>query len=405
MCASACGRIAFDVGPCDNGFCSQNELGGDGAPVNSGLTGPLLLFQPDYQSGQPNAGQPGVEQGGVSQSYTVAIYADPSDGRTKMLVNDRLNHRVLIFNSVPRESQALPDVVVGQTDFTSGLINAGQAGPNAIGFSDNTEASVCGTGELFVTDSTNNRIMVWRQVPTSNGAPADFVIGQPDFSSNASGAGMTGFLDPHDARCVDRRLVIADRDNHRLVIYDGIPSSGSDLPTRVVGQPDFNSVALGCTATAMNNPYQLLTHNGLVYVADGSNNRILVYDDTFWTATNPPAIAVLGQVDFTHCLKNQGATTPDATTLSSPNSLTARNDVLVVTDHDNHRVVFYRLPAKSGDAGIALLGHTTWTDATLVAPPTADTLNNPKGLVFDGDFIWIGDNRNNRVLAAALPAL
>src|SRR5215510_264212 len=119
-----CGRVGFDP------QASPDEVGGDGAPLDSGLTAPVLLFQPDYQSSLANGGQPGANRNGVSEAYTIGIYRDPQDDRTKLLVNDRVNNRVLIYDHVPHQSGELPDVVVGQVDFTSGLPNAGDATPN-----------------------------------------------------------------------------------------------------------------------------------------------------------------------------------------------------------------------------------------------------------------------------------
>src|SRR5277367_3327969 len=37
-------------------------------------------------------------------------------------------------------------------------------------------------GPLFVCDTGHHRLLVWRRVPETDDAPADFLIGQPDFS-------------------------------------------------------------------------------------------------------------------------------------------------------------------------------------------------------------------------------
>ncbi|HAA31322.1 MAG TPA: hypothetical protein DCE56_30950, partial [Cyanobacteria bacterium UBA8553] len=38
-------------------------------------------------------------------------------------------------------------------------------------------------GRLFVADTGNRRVLVWNQLPDSNGQPADLVLGQPDMRS------------------------------------------------------------------------------------------------------------------------------------------------------------------------------------------------------------------------------
>lgn len=399
--AAGC-RLSFE--PCGDParVCLANELGASGGPVDTGLAAPVLLFQPDYASMAPDLGG-AVQRGGVDEVYSLGVYIDPAAGRTKLFVNDRLNNRVLIFSGVPERSGALPDVVVGQVDFTSGAANAGQAGPNAVGLSDPTDVNVCGTGELLVSDAGNHRVLVWRHVPEVSGTPADFVLGQPDFATAVDGTGPATFGRPYAAQCIDRRLFVTEHENSRILIYDPVPSDGSALPAHVIGQPDFTTKGAGCSATQLaNEVYEIEHHDGRYYVADGGNHRVLVYDESFATGNGTP-IAVLGQADFTSCAINRGAAVPDAATLHYPNGVAARDDVLAVSDHENRRIVFYRLPVATGDAAFAVLGQASLGEAVMKVPPDAASLSRTKGLVFDGDFMWTTDVDNNRVVAMRLP--
>jgi hypothetical protein len=400
--ATGC-RLSFE--PCGDParVCLANELGASGGPVDTGLAAPVLLFQPDYASMAPDLGG-AVQRGGVDEVYSLGVYEDPAAGRTKLFVNDRLNNRVLIFSDVPERSGVVPDVVVGQIDFTSGAVNAGQTGPNAVGLDDPTDVNVCGTGEMFVSDANNHRVLVWRHVPEVSGTPADFVLGQPDFTTATLGTGPATFARPYAAQCIDRRLFVIDHDNSRILIYDPIPTSGDTLPAYVIGQPDFTSSTPGCSATQLSiEAYEIVHHDGRYYVADGGNHRVLVYDDSFATGNSTP-LAVLGQADFTSCAINRGAAAPDAATLHYPNGVAARDDVLAISDHENRRIVFYRLPAATGDAAFAELGQASLDEAAMKVPPDAASLSRTKGLVFDGDFIWTTDVDNNRVVAMRLPA-
>ena len=38
---------------------------------------------------------------------------------------------------------------------------------------------------IAVADTDNNRVLIWSTIPTSNGVPADVVVGQPDFTHNS----------------------------------------------------------------------------------------------------------------------------------------------------------------------------------------------------------------------------
>ncbi|MEM3751741.1 MAG: hypothetical protein QXM65_02135, partial [Candidatus Bathyarchaeia archaeon] len=45
---------------------------------------------------------------------------------------------------------------------------------------------------LFVADTCNNRVLIWNSIPTTNYAPADIVVGQPNFTSSVSRGGQNG---------------------------------------------------------------------------------------------------------------------------------------------------------------------------------------------------------------------
>ncbi len=165
---------------------SANDFGGSGVVLNTTIAAPFVLFQNDSISRLINRDGGAVKSNGVNNIYSLGAYVDPNDSnRVKLFVNDRLNHRVLIFNTIPQDATALPDVVVGQADFLSGTANAG-VGTSAAGFNENVHMSVCSNGKMLVSDRNNNRVLVYNQVPTANGTAADFVIGQPDFLTNTA---------------------------------------------------------------------------------------------------------------------------------------------------------------------------------------------------------------------------
>ena len=69
------------------------------------------------------------------------------------------------------------DIVIGQPDFetkNSVLSGASLNQPGPVTVSGN---------QLYISDSRNHRILRYHQIPSLNGATADFVIGQTDFIS------------------------------------------------------------------------------------------------------------------------------------------------------------------------------------------------------------------------------
>jgi hypothetical protein len=73
---------------------------------------------------------------------------------------------------------------------------------------------------------------------------------------------------------------------------------------------------------------------------------------------------------------------------------------LFVADTSNHRIVVYNAPFSTGQSGVAFLGQPDGTsdDANQGGSPASNTLYTPTGLSWDGSFLWVADQANNRVL-------
>jgi hypothetical protein len=80
------------------------------------------------------------------------------------------------------------------------------------------------SGKFYVVDTDNNRILVWNSRPTTNGQPADHVIGQNDFTSKLANMGsstpsMISLSRPVDVNEYDAvRIVISDYNNRRTLV-------------------------------------------------------------------------------------------------------------------------------------------------------------------------------------------
>ena len=379
-----------------------NDFGGSGVVLNSSIAAPFVLFQNDSVSRLVNRDGGAVKPNGVNDIYSLGAYVDPNDSnRVKLFVNDRLNHRVLIFNTIPHDATALPDVVLGQADFASGTPNAG-AGTSAVGFNENVHMSVCSNGKMFVSDRNNNRVLVYNQVPTVNGTAADFVIGQPDFVTNTSATTATGLNHPYATYCMANKLFVVEQGNHRILVFDPIPTASNPIASYVIGQPDMGTGTPGCTEGKLNSPYEILRHGDTFFIADGGNQRVLEFD-TIPTTTGATATAVLGQTTFTSCLQNKGNALPSASSLAWPNGLAAQGNLLAVSDHTNNRTMLFDLPVITNQSASKQLGQPDFVTATNVTPPTASSVTTTKGLIFDQQYIWIGDGGNHRLAVIPLP--
>ncbi len=102
------------------------------------------------------------------------------------------------------------------------------------------------SGRLIVCDSGNHRVLIWNRLPTADGIPADVVLGQPDFETEGPAAGGRGPANglhlPTGVLVVDDRLVVADAWHHRVLVWNGVPTRSDTPPDYAIGQSDLHAV-------------------------------------------------------------------------------------------------------------------------------------------------------------------
>ena len=103
------------------------------------------------------------------------------------------------------------------------------------------------------------------------------------------------------------------------------------------------------------------------------------------------------------CLQNKGNALPSDSSLAFPNALAAKGNLLAVSDHTNNRTMFFDLPIMTNQSASKQIGQPDFVTATNVTPPTASSVTTTKGLIFDQQYIWIGDGGNHRLAVIPLP--
>ncbi len=281
-----------------------------------------------------------VTQKNISQPLGVI-----SDGKS-LFVADNGGRRLLIWRSIPTTNGTLADVVLGQANFTSSTnINPPtQRSTNGI-----RGIATC-SEKLFSVNRNHNVILAWNTIPTTNNAPGDFVIGQPNFtSSTANNGGISArtLSSPEKAVCAGGRFYVADSSNNRVLIWNKIPTTNFEPADVVLGQPDFisnNSNNGGVSARSMDSPQDLISDGKSLFIADQNNNRVLIWKSVP-TKNGQPADFVIGQSDF-H-LKDAGVSQRQC----AASSVTFNGKQLFVGDTTNRRILIFNL---SGESGIEL---------------------------------------------------
>lgn len=325
------------------------------------------------------------------------IYDIHSDG-TSLVVADKSNNRVLIWNTLPKDPMQPADVIIGQPDHKTNT-------PNYSGLKANTlsgpRSARIFNKKLIVSDTDNHRILIWNKIPTSDFASPDLIWGQADGTSNAPNAGGAvsplSLASPDFADVLNGNLVVSDTNNHRVLIFDGLPDDATTPPDRVLGQVNLSSNSTNGTNSAsrktLKSPMGISFKNGQFFLADSGNNRVLVWN-TFPSINAQDADIVIGQVNFTATSSN----TTDKN-FNSPRRVSAIGNLLYVSDTSNHRFLTFNLATLSdGISATNVIGQPNFSDS-LVRNPGDDFLTtNPTSVFTDGRRLAVADYNKNRVL-------
>jgi hypothetical protein len=308
-------------------------------PTTSHQPADVVLGQPDFYSEGPNRNRTNIRNGFFLPT-SVAVF------RGKLFVADAWNHRILVWNSIPLNSDVEPDYAIGQPDLSSGEPNQGKDVSAATLYWPYGMAFI--NGRFYVADTGNRRVLVWSNLPASN-QPADIVLGQDDFSQNREnrnvGVGPSSFRWPHALAGTSNVLYAADAGNHRILGWRPAPST--DRPADfVLGQPSFDSASefpyAKQSAQKLRFPYDIACNDEILAVSDTANNRILLWNSQLPQAASAPAIAVLGQPDFASNGENHWKAVSNQT-LCWPYGICLHESTLAVADSGNNRVMIWDL--------------------------------------------------------------
>jgi hypothetical protein len=356
----------------------------------------------DVVLGQPDLSTTPADYGGVGPATFRGSNGVASDG-TRLIVGDRFNHRVMIWNTFPTTNFEPADVVLGQPDFNTVTENTGGITARSM-----TEPQVwLGGGKLFVADRSNYRVLIWNTIPTVSNAPADLVLGQPDMVTampNNGGLSATSISDPGRGWVDGTRLFVPDLANHRVLIWSTLPVTNNAPADLVLGQATLltngpNNSTAEVNAVGMSQPFSVWASGNLVAVADYGNHRVLVWN-TAITASGQAADVVLGQPDATSNMANAGGEVSGAT-MANPDGVSGDGTRLVVSDRFNHRIlVFSPLPTATGAAASFALGQPDLVSNRInhPGPVAADSLAGPTAFAQLGERFATADAENARVL-------
>ncbi|MEQ8704432.1 MAG: hypothetical protein RIC19_10955 [Phaeodactylibacter sp.] len=324
----------------------------------------------------------------------------------KLLIADTGQNRVFIWNEMPTQSHQEPDVVLGQIEKTDTDRNAGGKVtastlmyPSGL-WSDGNRVVVC--------DAWNHRVLIWNQWPTTNGQPADIVLGQPDFNHNqpnVEGVGSTPSARslnwPYGIDFSGGKLFVADTGNRRVLVYNQFPTEHFAAADQLIGKQHFTDRDYDHTQPIW--PYSVkVGPGGEIAITDTQYYRVLLFENL--AAATDPATSpiIIGQAEIDGNGQNQFRWFPEANTLNWCYDTAFYKNGLYVADTGNSRVLrFDTLPHQNNQPASSLLGQATFNlgiENRNSIKASQHSLYWPFHLTIDEGILAIADTGNHRVV-------
>ncbi|ETR71488.1 MAG: hypothetical protein OMM_02452 [Candidatus Magnetoglobus multicellularis str. Araruama] len=343
-----------------------------------------MLGQPDFTTNSA-----GTTQNKMNQPHSV--WLDP-EGR--LWVADYSNHRVLRFDDAASKANgANADAVIGQANITSATPGLSQSSFNlAVGvFVNNSDC-------LFVADFGNNRVLRFDNASLkSNGANADSVLGQTDFVSNTSLSSETNIESSiHGIMDNIGRLYLSDFTGNRVLIYNDVLNKTNGAPAdHILGQPDFTSNTAnngGISGRTLYSPHWLYfdNTNHHLWIGEYSNNRVLRF--TMMAKTAPVVSLIIDStmdedtvsngISFTATDINEQALT--ITYTSSDTSLISASEITFSGPQVSSNGGVYTITTSSGISSVTLtvIPETNQAGTALITI----TVTDPDGMATSDSF-------------------
>ncbi len=320
-------------------------------PVTTNMPSAEIVFgQVDFDSKRPNMGST-AKANTLSSPYGVAVY------NGDLWVSDQSNNRILRYDNAHLITSNAPDAnaVLGQSSFVTSLSGSDTSRtstfyPRGLALDSN--------GNLFVTLYGRRGINRFDKAKSkANGAPADGLLGRSSFSASLSKA-----YPPSADRIVDGlgmavdkegRLFVADWGYNRVLWFNNAAQKEIGASADgVLGQRDFVSNDTATSQTGLFVPRGIaISPQGRLFVGDGFNNRVLIYNKAGHSGNGAPADYVIGQPDFVTKTYHYGAAN-----MKNPTGLALTPDGhLFVTHYDYSRVMIYIGTDDSGPTSVSEL--------------------------------------------------
>jgi len=314
-------------------------------------------------------------------------------------------------------------------------------GPKVINFDNTAPGGITSDGRyLYVSDTNNNRILVFDLKNLTDQAEAINVIGQENESLRIPSSDTKGLYRPVGIATDGKWLFIADSGNERLVIYNlttqqpvlmlGKPNSNVTVPIIEFPYTQIDDLAWdgeklyatvrgsnvvviienlleilnsenksdskielsvlgvegvsGCSKNLFNSPVGLDVDDKYLYVADRLNGRVLIWDKS--KLSDP--MFVLGYEDFNCEIDVED---PSGNINVGNYDVASNGEYLFVDDGRGRVLVFERDNLSNGALASFVIGRSEISDLSARQVPTKSETAVPRGLFADETYLYVAD--------------
>jgi len=170
---------------------------------------------------------------------------------------------------------------------------------------------------LLLADRNNNRVLIWNTLPTQN-TPPDLVLGQRDFTANDPGTALDQMNWPVCVSTANGKVVVADTENDRILIWNSFPTRNGQRADLVLRNgptgPQYNQ------KRSISWPWGVWTDGKKLVVSSTQAGLVLIWNSLPTQDDQPANIYLSGQGD-----------------LGTPRTITSDGNRLIVGEHNRKR--------------------------------------------------------------------
>ncbi|MEM6963138.1 MAG: hypothetical protein AAF573_00140 [Bacteroidota bacterium] len=260
--------------------------------------------------------------------------------------------------------------------------------------------------QLFVADTAQNRLFIWKTLPTTEFQQPDVVLGQ--LAKDATGRNAKGKVNasslfyPSGIWSDGKKLMVADAWNHRVLVWLTMPTEDGQPADVVIGQPDFESndpnvsgISHPPSAQSLNWPYGVFSDGEQLWIADTGNRRIL-YFEKIPNKNFTKADKVIGKPNFAERdYDHNDPIWPYSVKISADGAMT-------ITDTQYYRVLLWKnWKTAFHQKADVIIGQSSFEangQNQFGWFPKANTLNWCYDTCFYKNGLWVADTGSSRIL-------